>query len=73
MSNEKDNTVTVIDGDSLETIKTIATARRPRGIILSPDFKELYVACGDGDILDVIDTDQARGRPPAGVRTPTRS
>jgi YVTN family beta-propeller protein len=30
VSNEKDNTVTVIDGKTLEVIKTIPTARRPR-------------------------------------------
>lgn len=56
VSNEKDNTVTAIDGKTLETIKTIPTARRPRGIIASPDGKEVYVAAGDGDIMDVIDT-----------------
>ena len=56
VSNEKDNTVTVIDGDTLEVKKTIKTARRPRGIILSPDYKELFVAAGDGDIMEVIDT-----------------
>ena len=56
VSNEKDNTVTVIDGNTLEALKTIKTARRPRGIIASPDGKEVYVAAGDGDIIDVIDT-----------------
>ena len=58
VSNEKDNTITVIDSETLETIKTIETARRPRGIVLSPDFKELFVAAGDGDIIDVIDTEK---------------
>ena len=56
VSNEKDNTVTVIDGKTLQSVKTIPTARRPRGIIASPDGKEVYVAAGDGDIMDVIDT-----------------
>jgi len=51
VSNEKDNTVTVVDGDTLEVVKTIKTARRPRGIIASPDGKEVYVACGDGTSL----------------------
>ena len=55
VSNEKDNTVTVLDGETLKIVKTIPTARRPRGIIASPDHKEIYVACGDGDIIDVID------------------
>jgi YVTN family beta-propeller protein len=56
ISNEKDNTVTVIDSKTLKVLKTIPTARRPRGIIASPDGKEVYVAAGDGDIIDVIDT-----------------
>ena len=56
VSNEKDNTITVIDSKTLQVIKTIPVGRRPRGVILSPDFKELFVAAGDGDIMDVIDT-----------------
>ena len=35
VSNEKDNTVTVVDGKTLEVVKTIPTARRPRA--LRPD------------------------------------
>ena len=65
VSNEKDNTITVIDGDTLEVKKTIKVARRPRGIILSPDNKELFVAAGDGDIMDVIDTAKLEIKPPA--------
>src|SRR5215471_7897157 len=56
ISNEKDNTVTVVDAATLQVIDTIKVSRRPRGIILSPDFKELFVAAGDGDTMDVIDT-----------------
>src|SRR5262245_21842715 len=56
VSNEKDNSITVIDGDTLDVKKTIKVARRPRGIILSPDNKELFVSAGAGDIMDVIDT-----------------
>ena len=69
VSNEKDNTVTVIDGNTLQPLGTIKTARRPRGIIASPDGKEVYVAAGDGDIMDVIDTEQARGHAPARLRS----
>ena len=46
----------MIDGNTLQPLGTIKTARRPRGIIASPDGKEVYVAAGDGDIMDVIDT-----------------
>ena len=68
VSNEKDNTVTVIDGNTLEVLKTIPTARRPRGIIASPDGKEVYVAAGDGDIMDVIDTKKLEVVAPARLR-----
>src|SRR5262245_55477902 len=56
VSNEKDNTITVVDGKTLQVVKTIPVARRPRGVIVSPDHKDLFVAAGDGDIMDVIDT-----------------
>ena len=73
VSNEKDNTITVIDGDTLEIKKTIKVARRPRGIVLSPDFKELFVAAGDGDIMDVIDTQTLGGQAPARIRPRSRA
>lgn len=56
VSNERDNTVTVVDSDTLEVIKTIRTGKRPRGIVISPDFKEVFVCSGDDNRLDVIDT-----------------
>src|SRR5688572_1813729 len=55
VSNEKDNTITVLNADTLEKIDTIKVSRRPRGIVVSPDGKELFVAAGDGDIMDVVD------------------
>ena len=39
VSNEKDNTVTVIDSDTLEVVETIKVGQRPRGITLSQDGK----------------------------------
>jgi YVTN family beta-propeller protein len=56
VSNEKDNTVTVLDSETMQVIKTIPTGLRPRGIVMSPDFKELLVCAGDDNRLDVIDT-----------------
>ncbi len=58
VSNERDNTVTVIDSDTLKVIKSIPTGRRPRGLALTPDNKELVVCIGDDNRLDVIDTDK---------------
>lgn len=55
VSNERDNTVTVLDGSSMEVLKTIKTSARPRGIITSHDGKLVYVCAGDDNRLDVID------------------
>ena len=35
VSNEKDNTITVLDGATLKVIKTVPVGQRPRGIVLS--------------------------------------
>ena len=40
VSNEKDHNISVIDGNSLEVIKTVKVGHRPRGIILSKDKKK---------------------------------
>jgi YVTN family beta-propeller protein len=56
VSNEKGNTVSVIDTEKMETIATIKTGQRPRGIEVSRDGKLVYVALGDDDIIQVIDT-----------------
>ena len=55
VSNEKDNSVSVIDGESLKVTSTIKTGRRPRGIVLSEDMSKLYVCIGDDNRVDVID------------------
>src|SRR5437660_10950552 len=55
VSNEKGNSVSVIDTDKMETIATVKTGQRPRGIEVSRDGKSVYVALGDDDIIQVID------------------
>jgi len=47
ISNEKDNTISVIDTESDEVIKTIEVGERPRGVTLSKDFKYLYICASD--------------------------
>src|SRR5580692_12951804 len=56
VSNEKGNSISVIDTDKMETIATIKTGQRPRGIEVSPDGKLVYVALGDDDIIQAFDT-----------------
>jgi YVTN family beta-propeller protein len=56
VSNEKGNSVSVIDTDKMEVIATVKTGQRPRGIEVSRDGKFVYVAVGDDDTVQIIDT-----------------
>ena len=56
VSNEKGNSVSVIDTDKMEVIATVKTGQRPRGIEVSRDGKFVYVAIGDDDTVQIIDT-----------------
>src|SRR6202142_2807691 len=56
VSNEKGNSISVIDTDKMEVIATVKTGQRPRGIDVSKDGKFVYVAVGDDDTIQVIDT-----------------
>src|SRR6201984_9600 len=56
VSNEKSNTVSVIDVDKFAVIKTIKVGQRPRGIELTKDGKFILVAVGDDDTIQMIDT-----------------
>lgn len=56
VSNEKTNTIVVIDPkQDYNVIKVIATSRRPRDMKFRDNRKLLYVACADNDVIDVID------------------
>ncbi|GGY06139.1 membrane protein [Litchfieldella qijiaojingensis] len=75
VSNEKDNTVSVIDGESLEVVETIDVGRRPRAMVLGPDGNELFVAVGDDEAIDMIDLEtlevvrsQSAGEDPEVIR-----
>lgn len=57
VSNEKDDTVSVIDIATLEVVRTIDVGERPRGIIFSKDYSVLYVCASDSDTVQVIDPD----------------
>mgnify|MGYP003138398669 CR=1 FL=1 len=54
ITNEKDDTISVIDTKSLEVVKTIEVGERPRGIILSKDGKYLYICASDSDAVQVM-------------------
>src|SRR5215831_3503675 len=44
VSNEDDGTVSVIDTQRLEQVASVPVGKRPRGLVLSKDGKQLYVA-----------------------------
>ena len=54
VSNEKDNTITVLDGQSLAVVATVPVGARPRGIVLSRDRKSLYICTSDADHIEVV-------------------
>jgi PQQ-dependent catabolism-associated beta-propeller protein len=56
VSHEKTNNIAVIDPkQDYKLIKWIPTSRRPRDMKFRDSRKLLYVACGDDDVIDVID------------------
>src|SRR5438309_1560949 len=55
VSNEKSNTISVIDTDRFTVVKTIKVGQRPRGIELTKDGKFILVAVGDDDTIQMID------------------
>ena len=55
-SNEKDNTVSVIDLSTMKVVKTIQTGQRPRGMALTGDGSRLLVCLGDSNRIDIYDT-----------------
>src|ERR1700744_2124228 len=56
VSNEKGNSISVVDTDKMETVATIKTGQRPRGIEVTRDGKYVFVALGDDDTIQVFDT-----------------
>ena len=56
VTNERDGTISVIDGSTDKVIDTITTGGRPRGIRISSDGKRAYVA-----VSAPFDDQQAEG------------
>ena len=68
VSNEKDNSITVIDSATLEVKHTIPVGQRPRGIMLTKDGKSLLICASDDDEVQILDlgTEQIVGTLPSG-------
>ncbi|MDZ7855163.1 PQQ-dependent catabolism-associated beta-propeller protein [Sphaerotilus sp.] len=55
VSSEKDHKLTIVDLKTQAVTGTVATCKRPRHMVITPDGKQLMVACGDSGQADVID------------------
>ena len=55
VSNEKDNTISIIDLDTMEVTDTLQVGKRPRGILFSKDYSKLYICASDSDTVQVMD------------------
>jgi YVTN family beta-propeller protein len=55
VSNEKSNDIIVIDPNSYKVVNDIKVGRRPRDLHFNADHTKLYVACGDDDVITILD------------------
>ena len=55
VSNEKGNSLTVIDSETLQVLTTIPVGQRPRGIMLTKDGKRVLICASDDDTVQVLD------------------
>jgi YVTN family beta-propeller protein len=51
VSNEKGNSITVIDSKTLQVQETIPVGQRPRGIMLTKGGKQLLICASDEDTV----------------------
>lgn len=55
VSNEGDDTVTVLDGETFETIRTVPTGQRPRDMRWNADKTLLFIAASGSDRIEALD------------------
>src|SRR5437763_8436210 len=56
ITNEKGNSVSVIDTDTMQVTRTVKVGQRPRGVALSKDDSLLFICAGDDDTIQILDT-----------------
>ncbi len=69
ITNEKDDSVSVVDLDKQVVLQTIEVGKRPRGIILNKDYSKLYICTSDEDTVQVYDANSLKkiGELPSGA------
>lgn len=53
VTNENDDSITVLDPERQTVLATVAVGARPRGIKVSPDGRRAYVALGEEDVIEI--------------------
>ena len=68
VSNEGDNTMSVVDSETLEVIETVPVGQRPRGITMTKDGKFVLLCASDDNTVQIIDAEtyQIVGTLPSG-------
>jgi YVTN family beta-propeller protein len=56
VTNEKGNSITVLDSETWQVTATIDVGQRPRGILVSADGRERHLCVSDGDVARVFET-----------------
>lgn len=72
VTNEKSNTVSVIDGKTMDVVKTVPVGQRPRGLVMSRDDKTLFLCASDSNEIEALDLDSYRLSSVAGTPDPER-
>src|ERR1700760_531009 len=68
VTNERDNTISVVDLDQMKTVRTVPVGQRPRGILMTADGSQILVCASDDDTIQIIDprTMRVTGTLPSG-------
>ncbi|MGB8997000.1 MAG: beta-propeller fold lactonase family protein, partial [Pseudonocardiaceae bacterium] len=56
VTNQLDNTLSVIDGSAYKVVATVPAGAFPAGVAVAPDGGHAYIAQGGGDAVAVFDT-----------------
>ena len=69
VTNEKGNSVSIVDLDKMAVVSTVDVGQRPRGIALSKDEKLVYICLSDDDTIGIYDakTMESVGELPSGA------
>ena len=59
VSSEKDNRIYVFDAQGLR-VAAIEVCKRPRHMMFSRDYRQIYVSCGDSNQLGLVDIAESR-------------